>query len=51
MGRVGGLIRGFLPSQGTPPLSMEKVKDAEIREMIDHCTAVDKGRRYSTNSL
>ena len=38
----------FLHSQGTPPLSLEKVKDVDLRNMIIHCTCVDKGLRYYT---
>ena len=38
----------FLHSQGTPPLSLEKVKDLDIRNMIINCTCVDKGLRYYT---
>ena len=44
-GRGDSEVVSSLPLQGTPPLSMEKVKDAEIRKMIDLCTCVDKGRR------
>ena len=37
-----------LCAQGTPPLSLEKVKDDEIRNMIIHCTCVNKGQRLNT---